>query len=213
MSEVQDWSYLSRAERACQALLENEFDAVVARTAAEAADMVMRYIKSGLSVGFGGSMTVRTLGIQEKAAAAGATLLDHNAPGLSPEDKRRILQGELTCDVFVSSVNALTLDGALLNIDGTGNRVAALTFGPAKTIVVVGANKIVANEEEGWARIRAAAAPMNCRRLGRATPCVKSGQCMECDSPQRICRIYQVLRRKPGLADFTVIIVAENLGY
>ena len=213
MSEVQDWSYVARAERACQALIKKEFDAVVARTATEAADLVMRYIKPGFSVGFGGSMTVRSLGIQEKATAAGATLLDHNAPGLTPEAKRRILRGELTCDVFISSVNALTLDGALLNVDGTGNRIAALTFGPAKTIVVVGANKIVADEEEGWARIRAAAAPMNCKRLGRTTPCVKTGQCMDCDSPQRICRIYQVLRRKPSLSDFTVILVDENLGY
>ncbi|MCE5256562.1 MAG: lactate utilization protein [Spirochaetaceae bacterium] len=213
MLEVESWSYATRAERARQALQKNGFDAVIAPTAADAADLVMHFIKPGISVGFGGSMTVRALGIQEKAAAVGATLLDHNAPGLGVEEKRKVLRGELTCDVFISSVNALTLKGELLNVDGTGNRVAALTFGPGKTLVVVGANKIVADEQEGWARIKATASPMNCKRLGKETPCTKTGQCMDCDSPQRICRIYQVLRRKPSLSDFTVIIVTESLGF
>ncbi len=213
MSEVENWFYLTRAERACRALIKNDFDAVVAPNAEEAANLVMQYIKPGMSVGFGGSMTVRALGIQEKAVAAGAKLLDHNAPGITPEEKRKVLLSQLTCDVFISSANALTLHGEILNVDGNGNRVAALTFGPAKTIVVVGANKIVADEEEGWERIRAVAAPMNCKRLNKETPCVKVGQCTDCDSPQRICRIYQVLRRKPSLSDFTVILVAQRLGF
>ncbi|SLM17434.1 conserved hypothetical protein [uncultured spirochete] len=213
MFDADKWSYTVRAGRARLALEKNGFDAVVAPAAADAAALVMEFIKPGATVGFGGSMTVRALGIQEKAAAAGATLLDHNAPGLSAEEKYGILRSELTCDVFISSVNAVTLKGEMLNVDGNGNRVAALTFGPRKTIVVVGANKIVADEAEGWARIEAKASPMNNKRLEKDNPCVKTGQCMDCDSPGRICRVYQILRRKPSLSDFTVILVAESLGY
>jgi hypothetical protein len=105
------------------------------------------------------------------------------------------------------------MKGELLNIDGNGNRIAALTFGPKKNIVVLGANKIVADEAEGWKRIEAKASPMNNKRLNKENPCVKVGQCMNCENPGRICRIYQILRRRPSTSNFTVVLVGEDLGY
>lgn len=213
MNEVEAWSAGTRAERARAALVRNGFDAVVAKDSPAAAAMVMGFVKVGASVGLGGSMTLRALGLADRLQAAGAKILDHNRPGISPEDRMEILRGQLVCDLFISSSNAVTMKGELFNVDGNGNRVAALTFGPRKTVVVVGVNKIVADEGEAWARVKASAGPMNNRRLLKENPCVKLGQCADCDNPGRICRIYSILRRKPNLSDFTVIIVEENLGY
>ncbi len=213
MTEVEMWSNAARAEHACAALAKNGFDAVFVKTKEEAAELVMKFVKPGMKIGFGGSMTIKALGIPDKAAEAGATVLDHNRQGLAPEERLEVLRAQLTCDLFVCSANAVTMKGEMLNIDGNGNRVAALTFGPKKNVVVAGANKIVADENEGWARIKAWAAPMNNKRLSKENPCVKMGQCMDCQNPGRICRVYQVLRRRPSLSDFTVILVGEDLGF
>ncbi len=213
MNEVELWSAAKRAEHACNALVKNGFEAVFVETSEKAAELVMGYIKEGMNLGFGGSMTLKTLGIADKAREKGANILDHNVPGLSPDEKMEILRRQLTCDIFLCSVNALTLKGEMMNIDGNGNRVAAMSFGPKKNIVVAGANKIVANEEEAWARIKAKASPMNNKRLAKENPCVKTGFCMDCNNPTRICRTYQILRRKPLLSDYTVIVVGEDLGF
>ncbi|MCX7026531.1 MAG: lactate utilization protein [Spirochaetes bacterium] len=213
MTEIELWSRLKKIERARTALLKNGFDAVVVQTKDEAAELVMSYIQPGMKLGFGGSMTIKSLGIPGKAKEAGAVILDHNRPGITPEERLMVLRAQLTCDLFLCSSNAVTLKGELFNIDGNGNRVAAMTFGPKRNIVVAGANKIVADEAEAWKRLQSTAAPMNNKRLQKDNPCVKSGYCMDCDSPGRICRVYQIMRRKPLLSDFTVILVAEDLGF
>ena len=213
MNEVEKWSNETRAAQAIAALTKNGFEAVYAATADEAAELVMKYVKPGMKVGFGGSMTVRSIGIQSKAEALGAVLLDHGVPGLTPEARLAILRGQLTCDVFISGLNAITRDGYIVNVDANGNRVAAMSFGPQKVVAVAGANKIVANLDQAFNRLEEVAGPLNNKRLGRPNPCTKSGYCMDCDGPMRSCRIYQILKRKPALTDFTVIIVGEDLGY
>lgn len=213
MNPVETWHAEALGAQAVKALQKSGFDAVYVATAAEAADKVLSYIKPGASVGFGGSMTVKALGIQEKAAAKGAVLLDHNAPDLTPERKMEILRGQLTSDVFITGTNAVTLEGDLVNVDRNGNRLAALAFGPLKTVVVVGTNKIVRDIEEAFSRLEIYAGPMNNKRLNQPNPCVKSGLCEDCQGDTRACRIYQILRRKPGYSDFTVVVVGENLGF
>ena len=213
MDAIRTWRNDTLGEAAVKALKKNGFDAAYVKTGAEAADLVAGYFKKGATVGFGGSMTVKAIGVQDRAKAAGCELLDHNAPGLAPEAKGTILRRQLTSDVFVSGSNAVTLDGEIVNVDGTGNRVAALSFGPAKTVVVVGINKVVRDLDEAFARVETCAAPMNNKRLDRPNPCVKSGTCMDCDGDTRIRRIYQILRKRPGGTDFTVIVVGEDLGF
>ena len=105
------------------------------------------------------------------------------------------------------------MEGEIVNVDGNGNRVAALTFGPKKTVVVVGLNKVVRDLDEAFARIETRASPMNNKRLERPNPCTKTGLCEDCHGEGRICRVYQILSRRPFLSDFTVIIVGESLGY
>lgn len=213
MSGVAPWHHATLSERTVRALQRNGFDAVAVATAAEAKARVLAFARPGATVGFGGSMTVAALGVRAELGRLGAVLLDHNAPGLSAAERRELQRRQLTCDLFLSSSNAVTLDGELVNVDGNGNRVAALSFGPAKTVVVVGANKIVRDEAAAWERIETVASPMNAKRLDKATPCVKAGTCQDCEGDGRICRVYQVLRRRPSLADFTVIVVGEPLGF
>lgn len=213
MNPVEQWHNETLGKAACEALKKSGFDAVYVATGAEALERVAAMIKPGMKVGFGGSMTVKAIGVDQKAKALGAEILDHNAPGLEPERKMEILRGQLTCDLFVSGSNAITLDGDIVNVDRNGNRVGALSFGPKKTVVVVGTNKIVRDIDEALARIETTASPMNNKRLSMPNPCVKTGTCEDCRGEARICRIYQILRRKPGMSDFTVIVVGESLGF
>ena len=152
---------------------------IIARREA-AAQFVLDFVVPGLSVGLGGSATIKELGIPEQAREKGAVILDHSQPDLSPEERQDVRRKQLVCDLFLSSTNAITLDGSLVNVDGGGNRVAALSFGPKKVIVVAGVNKICCDEAAAFERIRTHAAPMNNRRLGLANPCVAAGVCMNC---------------------------------
>jgi len=213
MNLVETWHYETLGKQACAALEKNGFEARYVATGAEALEAVLSFVKPGMRVGFGGSETISGIGTQQRVKELGAELLDHNEPGLDAARKLEIRRAQLTCDLFLSSSNALTLDGELVNIDGTGNRVAALTFGPKKTVVVIGANKIVHDLEGAWTRLEDRAAPMNNKRLNKTNPCVKAGICKDCEGEARICRIYSVLKRRPTLSDFTVIVVGEALGY
>lgn len=213
MDTVASWRVDTIGDSAVRALKKNGFDAMYVKTGAEALALVAKHFKHGMTVGFGGSMTVRGIGVQDSAKAAGCELLDHNAPGLTPEVKTSILKRQLTSDLFVSGSNAVTLEGEIVNVDGTGNRVAALSFGPTRTIVVVGINKVVRDLDEAFAHIESWAAPMNNKRLDKPNPCVKAGVCMDCDGDTRLCRVYQILRKRPSGTDFTVIVVGEELGF
>jgi L-lactate utilization protein LutB len=213
MKAVEEWRYEAIGKSACEALKRSGFDARFAQKGEEALDIVASFVKPGMKVGFGGSMTLRAIGAPDKVKALGAVILDHNAPGLELEAKLDILRAQLTCDIFLSGSNAVTLEGDIVNVDGNGNRVAALTFGPKKTVVVVGANKIVRDLDEALERIETVASPMNNKRLDKPNPCVKTGTCEDCRGETRICRVYQILRRRPSLSDFTVIVVGESLGF
>lgn len=192
----------------------NGFDAQVAGTADEAKSLIMGMIPSGVAVGVGGSMTVRELGLLTALRERGHEVLDHWQEGLSPEEARRVKLGQLTAPVFLTSVNALTKDGVLVNVDNTGNRVAAMIFGPGQVIAVVGRNKIVADVPTALERIKTCVAPLNAMRRKDKTPCAKTGTCEDCRSPGRLCRVTTILERKTrGMEKFTVIIVDQELGY
>jgi len=213
MNPIETWHAETLCKATCDALKKNGFNALYVATGAEALSYIESLAKSGETVGIGGSTTIRELGTIERLEAKGAKVLDHSREGISPEEKMDVMRAQLTSDLFLSSSNAVTLKGEIFNIDGVGNRVAALTFGPKKTVVVAGYNKIVRNLDEARARCESLASPMNCRRLNVPTPCAKTGTCMDCSAERRICRIYSVLERRPSRSDFTVILVGERLGY
>ncbi len=159
MSEFHAKLYEARGQRTVAALKKNGFDALYIPTAALAAEKVLEFVHAGAKVGFGGSFTVKSMNIQELAASRGAVILDHNKPGLGAEEKTEILRAQLTCDLFISSANAITMEGFLFNVDGNGNRVAALSFGPKKNVVVAGINKVVANLDEAYERRERSSSP------------------------------------------------------
>ena len=213
VNEMNTWHGQTLGRKTVEALRKNRFDADYFETRQEAANAVRAFIKPGMKVAFGGSQTAKQLGLQQLVVDAGATILDHSAEGLSDEEKMEVMRQQQICDVFICSSNAVSLQGELFNIDGHGNRVAAMAFGPRMVIVIAGVNKLCADEEASWQRIRTIAAPINFKRLGRPNPCAKQGICMDCNLPSRGCNIYVATRRKPPLMDFSVFIVNESLGF
>jgi len=179
----------------------------------EAKELALGLIPSNARVGVGGSVTIRELGIIEELKNRGHTVYDHWQQGLSSEQILEIRIKHLTCDVFLSSVNAITRSGELVSMDGIGNRINAMNFGPRRVIIVAGVNKIVEDVPAALGRIKNVAAPQNARRFGAQVPCAVSGQCSDCDSPQRICRSILIMERRPSLTDIKVVLVGEKLGY
>ena len=162
-------------------------------------------------VTYGGSVSLDEVGLKEAVEEAGHDLL-RREKYVTPEEKRECFAKQTLADVFMMSTNAITLDGELVNIDGSGNRVACLSFGPTEVIVVAGMNKVVSNVEEGIARSRNFAAPPNTVRLGCDTPCAKIGQCGNCLNDTICCQIVVTrASRVPGR--IKVILVGEELGY
>ncbi|HUW64465.1 MAG TPA: lactate utilization protein [Spirochaetia bacterium] len=206
--------YGERAKKVVAALNKNLFEGVYAPTAREAVDEILKRVPEGSTVSAGGSVTLRQIGILELLRQQGHTVFDHWQEGLDAAQVYQVRRSQLTADVFLSSTNAVTLDGRLVNIDGAGNRVAAMIFGPSRVIVVAGINKVTRDQESALARIRDEAAPLNMYRLDLPTPCAKTTFCANCAPPARMCRITTVIEAKPlGIPEFTVIVVGEPLGY
>ena len=181
--------------------------------AREASEKLLSLIPDGALVSWGGSLTLDEIEVKDKLPMINAKVLDPMAYK-EPDDIYTARVNALAADVFLTSTNAITLQGELVNIDGTGNRVAALCFGPRKVIVVVGANKIVRDEAAAMARVKTRACVANAIRLERKTPCAKTGICANCLIPgQTICSMTVVTRfcNKPDRIH--VILVNENLGY
>lgn len=165
----------------------------------------------GSTVGIGGSVTVRDLGLYDRLRAHNTVYWHWQAaPG---EEPAAIYRGAQEAEVYLSSVNGLAETGEIVNIDGMGNRVAAIQYGHRKVYFIVGANKLAPNREGALFRARNTAAPMNARRLNRKTPCVREGHCCDCDSPERICAVLSMLWKKPGGCEYEVVLIDEELGY
>jgi len=213
MDPNKQWWIEERAKKTIEKLEAHGFSAIYVRTKEEAVQEIWKHVTPKQRIGVGGSLTIRELGILDRLEAQGCTVYDHWKPGLSKETILGIRRSQMTSDLFLSSVNAITLNGELINIDGVGNRVNSTIFGPEKVILVVGYNKIVEDVQEGIKRIKDVAAPMNAKRLNVDVPCVKLGKCVDCNSPNRVCRVIVIHERKPVLTDILVVLVGEELGY
>ncbi|MGI5836582.1 MAG: lactate utilization protein [Chloroflexota bacterium] len=213
MDENMKWWGEQALEQTVKALQKHGMEAAWVADSQEARHRVLEMIPAGASVGIGGSITVRQIGLLSALQESGYTVFQHWQPNITKEERLQILQSAKSADVYLSSVNAVTREGELVNIDMTGNRVSSMIFGPAKVILIVGGNKIVRDVSEGIWRAKNIATPPNARRLGAKTPCAELGYCTDCDSPGRLCRAVTIIERKPTLTDLTVILVNEELGY
>ncbi|MBC7091886.1 MAG: lactate utilization protein [Nitrososphaeria archaeon] len=208
LEDVREWYNMELALKAVESLKRNGFSAYYFKGRSEAVEKILGLVPEKAVVGVGGSITVRELGLPEILSKRGHEVILHNSPDTF-ENRRKTL----VADVFLSSVNAVTLDGKLVCLDGVGNRVAALAFGPKKTIVVAGVNKLVRGLDEALWRVKNVAAPMNVKRLNRKAPCALNGLCVDCDSSERLCRAILILEKAPARSDFHVILVGESLGF
>ena len=194
-----------------EAMKKRGFEAYYVSTAEEAREKALELIPENSVVSWGGSMTIDEIGLKQAVIDRGCKVINRDEAE-SPEERMELMRKALTCDVFLMSANAISEDGQLVNIDGNGNRVAALCFGPKEVIVAAGMNKVAGNLEEAYARARKFAAPVNAQRFNLATPCGKTGLCADCLSPECICSQMVVTRRASG-GRIKVILVGADLGF
>lgn len=211
---VREWFTQSQVQKCLDALRNNQFNALYASDPESARRVVLSLIPPGATVAIGGSVTIRELDLPRLLRDQGHRIEDGWQDFDSEEEAREAARRRLLADVFLCSTNALTLDGKLVNVDGSGTRVNAMIFGPRRVIVVAGINKLVKDVEEGLWRAKNVAAPMVYHAKNARTPCAVSGRCTSCLPPTRQCRVVTILEARPRLnTDFHVIIVGQRLGY
>lgn len=182
--------------------------------AASAKDEVLKLLSGVKSVGIGGSMTLNETGIFDAVINSGKTIYSHALERQKENpDVKSVWRGALLADAYLTSTNALTQQGDLINIDGNGNRAAAMFFGPDKVIVVCGVNKITKGPHDAIARIKKDACPKNAQRLGLETPCALKGKCEECSMEQRMCNVTVRIQYPPKDKEIHILLINENLGY
>ncbi|ACZ18834.1 lactate utilization protein [Thermanaerovibrio acidaminovorans] len=199
------------AESTATRLRERGYSASVVEDRDSARELILSLIPEDAHVGVPGSVTVRDIGLLGALERRGNRVIQHWGD-MTPEERKQRLLEEIMADAFVTSANALSKDGHIVNIDGAGNRVAGISFGPGKLIFVVGVNKIVHDLDAALKRARQAASP-NASRLNSPVPCGRTGFCVDCNVPERMCRVISILERCPMGRDAHVIIVLQNLGY
>ena len=205
-----------RNEKAAGKVIKNlarrNIEAFYCPTSREAVDKLLEMIPQGSSVTWGGSMSIRDIGIPAALADAGKYEVYDRDKAPDRAAATEIYLKAFSCDYYLSSANAITEDGVIVNIDGTGNRVAAITFGPRNVIFVIGMNKLTQNVDAALARARSLAAPVNTARFDIQTPCKLDGVCHNCLSDDCICNYIHYLRHSPK-GKHKVILVGESIGY
>lgn len=190
----------------------NGFTVRYFETSQEAKEALMTDITISETVGVGGSITLTDMGILDELSARGTRVYYHGI-AKNPEEKKYMYENAARADVYLSSSNAITEDGRLINIDATGNRLASMLFGHKRLYIVAGINKITKNYEEAMIRIKNVTCPKNTERLNFNTPCRHEGKCGNCSSPKRICNATLVMERQMFGADTIIYLINENLGF
>ena len=202
-----------RAQQLIQALKQRNMEASYAATKEEALEQALAWIPEGSCIGWGGSVSIDAIGLKDAVRQGNYRVIDRDTAANAEEKEamyRRILAD---CDYFLTSTNAISQDGVLVNIDGTANRLAAMCYGPRHVLYIVGMNKVVATAEDALHRARNEAAPINAMRFGLKTPCSKTGCCYDCKSPDTVCCqiVFTRFNHVPGRVK--VILVDDSLGY
>ena len=199
------------AKKTVEALKSRQFGATYCETGAEALEAAMALIGPDDVVSWGGCVTAEQLGLYDRVKAE-RKVIDRET-GKNREEQLELMRRALLCDTFLMSANAVSCDGQLVNIDGTGNRVAALCYGPKQVIVIAGVNKIASSLEDAMNRARTVAAPRNAQRFEGQSPCRDTGMCADCKSPGCICAQVVTTRFCRPAGRIQVILVGEPLGF
>lgn len=204
--------YDKAGPKVAEALNKRYFEACYCPDRAAAVEKVLELISADDTVSWGGTLTVDELGIKDALRRRGQAVIDRDT-ARDPRERGQMLRQALTCDTFLMSANGISADGQLVNIDGTGNRVAALCFGPEQVIVVAGMNKVVPDMDAAYSRVRHYTAPGVVQRFPSAkTPCNVNGLCADCKSPDSCCCHFVHTRLCRPAGRIKVVLVGEDLG-
>lgn len=204
--------YDKAGAKVAEALNKRYFEAYYCSDRAEALEKILELIPQDHVVSWGGAATVDELGVKEALRQRGQAVIDRDT-AKDAQKRQQMLKQALTCDTFLMGSNAISADGQLVNIDGTGNRVAALCFGPTQVVVVAGMNKVAGDLDGAMRRAREVAAPMNAQRFPLKTPCVANGLCGDCKGPDSICAQIVTTRLCKPAGRIKVVLVGEDLGF
>lgn len=207
------WVNEQKILRTIESLKKNNMNGYLVNTKEELIEKIKELVKENSTVACGGSMSLFETGVIDHLRSGRYNFLDRYKDGLSKEEVTKIFKESFFADAYFASSNAVTEYGKLYNVDGNGNRVAAMLFGPEKVILVVGVNKIVKNIDEAVIRIRETSAPANAKRLNKLTPCTKVGYCMDCRSNDKICREFTVISSQGNKDRIHVIFINDEIGY
>lgn len=218
--EYKKWLWEKQGQKCVKALQKHDFDAHFVSNAGEAKKLILEMVSEHETFGFGGSETTRAIGLLDEIKAMGKIIFDHWQEDLtnwqkdlSKEEILEVRLAEGRCDCFLCSANGISLTGEIVNVDGVGNRNAAMTIGPKKVVIVAGMNKVRPDLQSALARVQDIATPPLAKKLGYETPCAETGFCSDCNVPKRMCRITTILHRRPMLTDVSVVLVNESLGF
>ena len=204
--------YDKAGPKVAEALNKRYFEAYYCSDRAEALEKILELIPQDHVVSWGGAATVDELGVKEALRQRGQAVIDRET-AKDAQERQQMLKQALTCDTFLLGSNASSADVQLVNIDGTGNRVAALCFGPTQVVVVAGMNKVAGDLDGAMRRAREVAAPMNAQRFPLKTPCVANGLCGDCKGPDSICAQIVTTRLCKPAGRIKVVLVGEDLGF
>ena len=201
-----------RGEVLVKNLQKRHFEAYYCATKEDALKQVMALIPEGSVVGWGGAVSASQVGVQAAVHAGNYTVIDRDLVSDMAE-KTRLMRECFNADYFITGANALSLDGQMVNIDGNGNRVGMIVYGPRNIIVVAGMNKVCATLEEAVKRARTVAAPMNQQRFGLPNPCTCTGVCADCLTETSICNQILITRNCKPAGRIKFVLVGEELGF
>ena len=211
MTEQMKTYYEKRAQVLVKNLKSRHFEAYYCPDSASALAKALELIPEGASVGWGGALSAQQIGLIDAVKSGNFAAIDRDA-ATTPEERTQALKRCLTADVFLCGANALSLDGQMVNIDGTGNRVAAIAYGPDTILVIAGMNKVCDTLDDAVTRARTVAAPMNKQRFPFKTPCEVTGACADCKSEESICNQILITRHCRPAGRIKFILVGEELG-
>ena len=207
------WVNEKRIEKTIKALEKNNMNGYLAKDTDDIINIIKELVDEKSLVACGGSMTLFKTGIIDLLRSGRYNFLDRYEENLSPQEMKEIFRKSFCADAYFTSTNAITEEGELYNVDGMGNRVAAMLYGPDKVIVVCGVNKIVKNIDEAINRNKVVSAPANAKRLNTKTPCKEVGYCMDCSSSERICCEYTIIKKQRIPNRIHIIFINESFGY
>lgn len=203
--------YTKRGKVLAENLKKRHFEAYYCENKGQALEKAMELIPDGVTIGWGGAMSAQQIGLFDALRNRNVTLLDRDKAA-DAQERGALMKRSLMADVFLTGANALSLDGQMVNIDGNGNRVAAIVYGPDSVIVIAGMNKVMDSLEQAVDRARTVAAPANAQRFNIATPCKAAGSCHNCTSPDCICNQLLITRHCRPAGRIKFILVGEDLG-